>query len=110
MKYLITESKLEKVIFMYLNNQDFIQIERINNIFFVNSEGDEFAQIRYHKKNGWCHINLNLIEDISVLFSLNESKSKDIIGNWVGNTLQMEITYSQWVVFSKSEILRVHSN
>ena len=110
MKYLITESQLDRVIFRYLDSQNFIQIERSNNIFFVNSEDDEFAQIRYHKKNGWCHINLNLIEDISVLFSLNEVTSKDIIGNWVGNTLQMEINYAQWVVFSKSEILRVHSN
>ena len=110
MKYLITESKLDRVIFRYLNIQDFIQIEKSSNIFFVNSEEDEHAQIRYNKKNGWCHINLNLIEDISVLFSLDEVRSKKIIGNWVGNTLQMEVSYSQWVVFSKSAILRVHTN
>jgi UDP-galactopyranose mutase len=30
MKYLITESKLEKVIFRYLDNQDFIQIKLSN--------------------------------------------------------------------------------
>jgi hypothetical protein len=109
MKYLITESQLDRVIFRYLDSQNFIQIERSDDIFFVNSEDDEYAQIRYHKKNGWCHIYLNLIEDISVLFSLNEATSKDIIGNWVGNILQMEVSYAQWVVFSKSAILRVHT-
>ena len=89
MKYLITESKLNQVIFKYLDIQDFIQIKTSSNIFFVNSEEDEHAQIRYNKKNGVCQINLNLIEDISVLFSLDEVRSKKIIGNWVGSTLQM---------------------
>ncbi len=110
MKYLITESQLDRVIFRYLDSQNFIQIETSSNIFFINSEDDEHAQIRYHKKNGWCHINLKLIEDISVLFSLNEVTSKNIIGNWVADTLQMEVSYAQWVVFSKSEVLRVHYN
>jgi hypothetical protein len=110
MKYLITESKLEKVIFRYLDSLNFIQIETSSNIFFVNSEDDEHAQIRYTKKNGFCQINLNLIEDISALFSLNDATSKDIIGKWVEHTLQNEVTYVQWVVFSKSEVLRVHFN
>ena len=110
MKYLITESQLDRVIFIYLNNRGMIQIERNNNIFFVDSEDDEFAQIRYHKKNGWCHINLKLIEDVSILFSLGDVDSKTSIGSWVGNTLKMNVEYAQWVTNSKSEILRVHSN
>jgi len=110
MKYLITESQLDRVIFRYLDSLNFIQIETSSNIFFVNSEDDEHAQIRYNKKNSVCQINLNLIEDISVLFSLDEVRSKKIIGNWVGNTLQNEVTYAQWVVFSKSEVLKVHYN
>jgi len=105
MKYLITESQFDRVIFRYLNIQDFIRIEKNNRIYFVNSEGDVYAQIRYDKRGGFCYINLKLIEDISALFSLNEPKSKEIIGKWVENTLQMEVTYAQWVVFSKSQIL-----
>jgi hypothetical protein len=110
MKYLITESQLDRVIFRYLDSQNFIQIETSSNIFFVNSEDDEHAQIRYNKKNGFCQINLNLIEDISALFSLNKTTSKDIIGKWVEHTLQMEVSYAQWIVFSKSEVLRVYTN
>ena len=110
MKYLITESQLDRVIFRYLDSQNFIQIETSSNIFFVNSEDDEHAQIRYNKKNGFCQINLNLIEDISAFFSLNNTTSKDIIGKWVEHTLQNEVTYAQWVVFSKSEVLKVHYN
>ena len=107
MKYLITESQRDKVIFKYLDILDFIQIERNNDIYFANSEDDDFAQIRYNKKNGWCHINLNLIEDVSLLFSLEVVDSKKFIGRWVENTIQMDVKYAQWVVFSKSEILNI---
>ncbi len=44
MKYKITDKQLDDVIFLYLDNQDFIQIERGDNIHFTNSEGDEYAQ------------------------------------------------------------------
>ena len=92
MKYLITESQFDNIVFKYLNNQDFIQINSGDNIFFVNSEGDEYAQIRFYEKNGWCFIYYKLIEEISTFFSLSSEDSKDIIGKWVENTLQMNVT------------------
>jgi hypothetical protein len=52
MKYLITESQFDKAIFKYLDNQDFIRIEKKVNVYFVNSEGDEYAQIRFDKDDG----------------------------------------------------------
>jgi len=92
MKYLITESQFDRAIFKYLENQDFIQIERRNSIYFVNSEGDEYAQIRYDKKNGWCYVYWKLIGEISSFFSLEESESEKVIGRWVENTLNMSVT------------------
>jgi len=92
MKYLITESQFDKVIFKYLDNQDFIQIDKDNRIYFVNSEGDEYAQIRYDKNDGWCGINYKLIDEISAFFSLKLSDSEEVIGRWVENTLQMKVT------------------
>jgi hypothetical protein len=92
MKYKITDSKLESVIFLYLDNQDFIQIKIEDSIYFVNSEGDEYAQIRYDKDDGWCGIYYKLIDEISSFFSLVEIDSKEVIGRWVENTLQMRVT------------------
>ena len=92
MKYLITESKLDKVIFRYLTNQNFIQIERHNRIYFVISENDQHAKIRYNKNDGRCYINYNLVTEISNFFSLQRSESEDVIGRWVENTLQMKVT------------------
>jgi hypothetical protein len=92
MKYLITESQFDKIIFKYLDNQDFIRIERNNSIFFVNSEEDRYAQIRYDKDDGWCMIYYELVNEISAFFSMEESDSKEVIGRWVENTLQMKVT------------------
>ena len=92
MKYLITESRFDNIIFKYLDNQDFIQIDGKNRIYFVNSEGDEYAQIRFDKKDGWCFIYYKLIEEISAFFSLQHSDSEKVIGRWVENTLQMKVT------------------
>jgi len=90
MKYLITESQLDRAIFIYLDNQDFIQIKRELLTYFVNSEDDEYAQIK--NGNFGCVISPKLIEEISSFFSLNKSDSESAIGRWVGNTLQMKVT------------------
>jgi hypothetical protein len=70
MKYLITESKLEKVIFRYLDNQDFIQIKGGNRIYFANSEGDEYSQIRYDNDGVMKGYDLNLIDKIAETISI----------------------------------------
>ena len=109
MKYLITESQLDKAIFLYLNNQDFIQINRDGSIYFVNSEGDEYTQIKYDKLNGWCYINFDLTEEISSFFSLDESDSESAIGRWVENTLQMKVTNTKWDLPRTNSLLRIPS-
>ena len=109
MKYIIKESQINNVVFWYLDNQDFIQIEKNNKIYFVNSEGDEFAQIRYDKSDGWCGVDYNLIKEISSFFSLQESDSKEVIGMWVENTLQMKVTDTIAVTTTTLFALRIPS-
>ena len=92
MKYLITESQLDRMIFKYLDNQDFIQIEKNNRIYFINSESDVYAQIRYDEDSEVCFINIDLVKEISSFFSLEHSDSKEVVGMWVENTLQMKVT------------------
>lgn len=94
MKYLITESQINKAIFKYLDNQDFIRVDKNNRIFFVNSEGDEYSQIRYNKNDGWCFINFHLVKEISSFFSLELNDSEEVIGKWVESTLQMKVRYT----------------
>ena len=107
MKYLITESQFDKVIFKYLDNQDFIQIDKGERIYFVNSEGDEYAQIRFDKEDGFCLIYYKLINEISAFFSLQEYDSEQVIGRWVENTLQMKVTNTITEPYPDSPRLRI---
>ena len=87
------DKDLERVIFSYLDSQDFIQIDMGNDkICFVNSENDKYAQIRFDKDDGYCFINFDLVKEISSSFSLQRSDSQEVIGRWVENTLQMKVT------------------
>ena len=94
MKFSITESKLNKVIFNYLDLKHFIKKEINDTIYFINNIDDEYVQIRYDKNDGRCFIYYKLIEEISLFFSLQLSDSKQVIGKWVEDTLQMEVTYT----------------
>ena len=96
-KYLITESKLEKVIFKYLDIQDFVIYDnkkRFNNyIYFLNSESDRQSQISVYVNNAfgevrnWVFVNRDLTDNLSTLFPIGKSDCLDIIKEWVNNTL-----------------------
>lgn len=83
MKYIITESQKDKLIFSYLNNQDFIQIDGEKEIYFVNSEGDKYAQIRYDYDIPWVGMSDNLCKEVSSFFSISKEDSQKIIGLWI---------------------------
>jgi len=97
MKYLISESQFVKVIFRYLNNQDFVIYDdkkKFNNyIYFLNSESDSKSQISVYVKNAfgevrnWIFVNPDLIEELSNFFSIDKSDCLDIIKAWVNDTL-----------------------
>ena len=92
MKFILTESKLENIIFKYLDNQDFVKIKKAINILFINSSSDEYFQIVYSKNDGICYIYVGLITEISSFFSLSYYNSEGLIGKWVENTLQMKVS------------------
>ncbi len=110
MKFLIKESQFDNLIFKYLDNQDLIQIDKNNRIYFVNSEGDEYAQIRYDKEDGWCYVYWELVDEISSFFSLGETNSEQVIGRWVENALQMKVTKTFWRGYGGRHLLRTPSN
>ena len=87
MKYLITESQFDDIVFKYLDNQDFVVIKMKNRLYYVNSEGDEYAQVRYHPKDRWCTIHYDLVDEVSKFFSLNYEDSINLINKWIENKL-----------------------
>ncbi len=99
MKYLINESQIDKVIFKYLDNQDFIIRKSVktsfgvsNIIHFLNSEGDLRADsiINFYR-DGDCWINHELIDEIATFFSMDFDDSKYVIARWIENTLDRRV-------------------
>ena len=108
MKYLITESQAKiAATFLKLDMKNFIQIKKDDSIYFAYSENDEYVQIRFDKDDGWCFISIDLIKEISSFFSLRPSDSKEVIGKWVENTLQMRVTHTESSFFRDSSRLRI---
>ena len=87
MKYLITESQIDRVIFKYLDNQDFIIVEKNNIISFVNSENDKYVQIRFDRDGGWCSIERKLMEEVASFFSILNTQSLSAISMWSRNKI-----------------------
>ena len=87
MKYIIKESQLSRIIFRYLDKQDFTQIEKGDTIYFVNSKNSKDSQILYDKKHKKCYIGANLARVISTFFHVDDTSLRPIICRWVGNTL-----------------------
>ena len=85
-----------KIIFKYLDNQNFVVIENTDRVYFVNSENDKYSQISYDKTDGWCYIYHKLIDEISTFFSMGYSDSKEIIGRWVEGALQIRVTNTRF--------------
>ena len=77
------DKDLERVIFSYLDSQDFIQIKRGYHIYFVNSEDDKYAQIRYDEDTNWVGMTDNLCGEIGSFFSISKENSRKIIGLWI---------------------------
>ena len=101
MKYLITESKLDKVVSMYLDNQDFIVYDNKkkfdNYIYFLNNESDLYAQISVFHRNAfgevknWLYVNYDLIRELSDFFSIDNLVCLEIIKVWVVDTLGIRV-------------------
>jgi hypothetical protein len=101
MKYLITESQIDKVIFKYLDNQDFLihdQNKKFNShIYFLNSESDKIAQISVYVNNdfgeirNWVFVNSDLINELTNFFSIDKTDCLNVVSSWVSNTLNIKV-------------------
>jgi DNA polymerase III sliding clamp (beta) subunit (PCNA family) len=101
MKYLITESQREKIIFKYLDNQDFVTMEYGTYEYFLNSENDEYAQIKFNERSRWCTIEKELMVEIASFFSLEYREAMSLITKWVENKVGVEFN----TIETQSEII-----
>jgi len=101
MKYKITDSKLESVVFLYLDNQDFVTMEYGTYEYFLNSENDEYAQIKFSERSRWCTIERKLMVEIASFFSLEYHDAMSFIARWVESKIGLEFN----TIESQSDII-----
>jgi lipopolysaccharide export LptBFGC system permease protein LptF len=101
MKYLITESKLDNVIFKYLDNQDFIRVNKNKEICFLNSSDDLWAVMKYMRDK--LIISDGLTKEISSFFSLDEDDTEIVIRDWVSSKINIDIPI--WQVHTMSGMI-----
>ena len=97
MKYLITESQFDKVIFKYLDNQDFYHHEVGGGHYFFESErsykDNQSPTISYYDMSQDCYISSDILTEVAEFFSLPLTQSLMIIAKWIEGQLGIEINY-----------------
>lgn len=92
MNFEISENKLEKVIFKYVVNKNYVIKETDNDYYFIENEEDEYAQIRVRKNDMLCFIYSELTEEIKSFFSIEYPMVKDVLTRYVENVLNIKVS------------------
>ena len=87
MKYLITETQLNNIIFDYLDNQEFFALKDAGDIYLYPSETHwrehlSYAIIAFHRKYDDCYVSCGLITEITEFFSIPLEDSLLIVKEW----------------------------
>jgi len=89
MKYIITESKLEKVVIKYLNKfyGDLEQVQQSDywGLVNFNKNGKTYIQLNTKTNSVWLPKS-SLSQELIEVFNLGSLGIKDIISKWVGET------------------------
>ena len=93
MKYIITENKLDKVVFKYLDNTLKGLEKRDANHYegFVFAYPNKNFGILGYMNDGTLRVNSKFIEEISSNFGLEYDDTRDIVGRWVNDRLQLDV-------------------
>ena len=93
MKYIITESRLEKVIFKYLDIKlEGIELKegRYDDTLILVFPGEEYGLMGWDKPNK-LYTYYKVIDDIENMFSMEEDDVLDVIGRYVESRYNLKV-------------------
>ena len=95
MKYIISESRLDNVIFRYLDNMlDGIELKKSEDccIVFV-FPGEESGLMRWlgKKSRGQLLTYYEIVDEVETMFSMDESDALDVIGRYVESRYNLNV-------------------
>ena len=94
MKYIISENKLDKVVFKYLDTitKRLVRREPAYHYGFILSYPDEkYGILAWKDKNFKLYISSHLVDEISSNFGLEYTDTKDLIARWFNDKYQVEV-------------------
>ena len=108
MKYIITESKLDKVIFKYLD----IKLNKIEKMKGVNTDivfafPDEEYGLLGLKKSGDLYVSNIISNEIQNLFGLEKLDTLDVIGRYVGDRYNLEVKHTYHSLHQTTKTLKI---
>lgn len=110
MKYIITESYKEKIVFKYLDKKNYNQYKqklvdhpgvKTSRLYFM-YESEEYADIVYHYWSGKLFINGELQEEIMNFFGMDDIDSEVVISDWVEDKINKKIDITDVSVMYKT--------
>ena len=119
MKFIIKEGQIERMLFKYLDSQDFEQHKNIihnetktlrSAIYFFTPKGSETSVIRYNRWDGSLIIDTDLIDELLIAAGMEEDGENNVfidltISEWVEEKLNIKIpVYKIADVSSSSDI------
>jgi hypothetical protein len=95
MKYIITENRLNKVIFNYLDSK-LSGLERNKGMHYDIIFGfpNEDYGVLVWEKPGVLGIDYKIIDEISYYFGMEDSDAQKIISEWVQNRYNLEVIHT----------------
>jgi hypothetical protein len=94
MKYIITESRLENVIFKYLDRKlDGIKLKKGRYADIVFAFPNEQYGLLGYMNYGHLYIFLDLRNDIKSMFSITSDEAVDLIGKYVESKFNLMVKY-----------------
>ena len=101
MKYIITENRLNKVIFNYLDTA-LSGLERMKGRYYdivFKLPNEEYGILGW-KKSGDLGVYYELSDSISYLFGIDETDTQKVISNWFEDKHNLKVTNTKSPIFT----------
>lgn len=95
MKYIISESRLENIIFKYLDDK-FEGIERKKGKYsdiVLSLPGEEYGLIGWERP-GTLYVYSEIVDEINLMFSMQDSDALDVIGRYVESRYNLKVNHT----------------
>jgi hypothetical protein len=108
MKYIITESRLESLIFKYLDDKlEGVELKKGKYCDIVFAfPGEEFGLVGWNSPDELFPL-LDLINDIELMFSMDRSDVLDFIGRYVESRYNLKVNSNKNTIMYQIAVLKV---